>query len=132
MNLITLDFETYYSKELGFKSHTTEEYVRHDDFHVIGLAVAKGDEDPVWFSGTDEEIKDFLSQYDWANSFVLAHNTQFDGAILSWRYGVKPKCWLDTLCMARAIHGVDAGGGWQRHQVRVHGRQKAFGAHFKE
>jgi DNA polymerase len=110
VNLITLDFETYYSKELGFKSHTTEEYVRHDDFHVIGLAVAKGDEDPVWFSGSDGEIKDFLSQYDWANSFVLAHNTQFDGAILSWRYGVKPKCWLDTLCMARAIHGVDAGG----------------------
>jgi DNA polymerase len=31
----------------------------------------------------------------------------FDGAILSWRYGVKPKVWFDTLCMARAIHGVE-------------------------
>ena len=110
MKIITIDFETYYSKELGFRSHTTEEYVRHDDFHVVGLAVAVGDGDPVWFSGNDDETKGFLSQFDWASSFVLAHNTQFDGAILSWRYGIKPKGWLDTLCMARAIHGVEAGG----------------------
>jgi DNA polymerase len=110
MNIITLDWETYYSKELGFKSHTTEEYVRHPDFHEIGVGVAVNDADPVWFSGTRAEIAEYLSQFDWANSFVLAHNTQFDGAILSWRYGVKPKGWLDTLCMARAIHGVEAGG----------------------
>lgn len=109
-DLITLDFETYYSKELGFKSHTTEEYVRHPDFHVIGVAVAVGTSDPVWFSGTHEQIKVWFKQFDWANSFVLAHNTQFDGAILNWHFGVKPKGWLDTLCMARAIHGVDAGG----------------------
>jgi DNA polymerase len=31
----------------------------------------------------------------------------FDGAILSWRYGVKPKGWLDTMSMGRALHGVD-------------------------
>jgi DNA polymerase len=34
----------------------------------------------------------------------------FDGAILSWVYGIKPKALRDTLCMARAIHGVDVGG----------------------
>ncbi len=110
MNIITVDFETYYSKELGFKSHTTEEYVRHPDFHVIGVGVAVGDEEPVWFSGTHEQIKVWFKQFDWADSFVLAHNTQFDGAILNWHFGVKPKGWLDTLCMARAIHGVEAGG----------------------
>jgi DNA polymerase len=38
---------------------------------------------------------------------VLAHNTLFDGAILSWLYGITPKGWLDTQCMARALHGVD-------------------------
>tara|TARA_R100000697_G_scaffold19533_1_gene26748 strand:- start:513 stop:2114 length:1602 start_codon:yes stop_codon:yes gene_type:complete len=31
----------------------------------------------------------------------------FDGAILNWLYDVRPKVWLDTLCMARALHGVD-------------------------
>jgi DNA polymerase len=110
VNIITLDWETYYSKDLGFKSHTTEEYIRHPDFHEIGLGVAVNDGPATWFSGTRAEIAEYLSQFDWANSFVLAHNTQFDGAILSWRYGVKPKGWLDTLCMARAIHGVEAGG----------------------
>ena len=110
MNIITVDFETYYAKDLGFKSHTTEEYVRHPDFHVIGVSVAVGDEEPVWFSGTHEQLKVWFKQFDWASSLVLAHNTQFDGAILSWIFGIQPKGWLDTLCMARAIHGVDAGG----------------------
>jgi DNA polymerase len=141
MNIITVDFETYYGKDLGFKTHTTEEYVRHDDFEVIGVSVAVGDADPIWFSGTDNDTRQFLMQFDWASSFVLAHNTQFDGAILSWRYGIKPKGWLDTLCMARAIHGVDAGGSLaalaEKYNIGVKGtevvnalglRRKAFPA----
>lgn len=109
MNIITVDFETYYSKTLGFKTHTTEEYVRHDDFHVIGVSVAIEDDPPEWFSGTHEEIKIWFTRFDWANAAVLAHNTQFDGAILSWIFGIRPKLWLDTLCMARAVHGVEVG-----------------------
>lgn len=125
--IITLDWETYYSKTLGFRSHTTEEYIRHPDFHEIGIAIAVGDEPAQWFSGTREEIGTHLRQFDWTNSFVLAHNTMFDGAILSWRYGIKPKGWLDTLCMARAIHGVDAGGSLkalaERYDVGVKGTE---------
>lgn len=125
MNIITLDWETYYSKDLGFKSHTTEEYVRHPDFHEIGIGLAVNDEPATWFSGSRAEIAEYLAQFDWANSFVLAHNTQFDGAILSWRYGIKPKGWLDTLCMARAIHGVDVGGSLaklaERYNIGVKG-----------
>ena len=90
MNIIVCDWETYYSKDLGFKSHTTEEYVRHDDFHEIGIGIAVGDQPATWFSGSREEIAAHLKQFDWANSFVLAHNTQFDGAILSGRYGIRP------------------------------------------
>jgi hypothetical protein len=64
MNIITLDWETYYSKELGFKSHTTEEYVRHPDFHEIGVGVAVNDGPATWFSGTRAEIAEYLSQFD--------------------------------------------------------------------
>lgn len=110
MNLLTVDFETYYDKEVGFKKLTTEEYVRHEMFHVVGVAVKENDGETVWYSGSMEETRKWLAQFDWKNSFVLAHNTQFDGAILSWHFGITPKGWLDTLCMARAIHGVDAGG----------------------
>lgn len=110
MNIITIDFETYYDREFSLSKMTTEEYVRSETFEVIGVGISVGAEDATWFSGTHKEVKAYLDQFDWASSFVLAHNTQFDGAILSWLFGVKPKGWLDTLCMARALHGVDAGG----------------------
>lgn len=127
MNIITIDFETYYGKDLGFKTHTTEEYVRHDDFEVIGVAVAVNDEEPTWFSGPASDIKTFLNKFDWSNSFALAHNTQFDGAILNWIFKIKPKGYLDTLCMARALHGVEAGGSLkalaERYNIGVKGTE---------
>lgn len=104
--IITIDFETYYDREYSLSKMTTEEYVRDDRFEVIGVGVKVDDNETVWCAN---EIDKFLSQYDWDNSFVLAHNMMFDGAILSWRYGIKPKAYLDTLCMARAIDGTEVG-----------------------
>lgn len=101
--IITVDFETYYDKEFSLSKMTTEEYVRDDRFEVIGVGVKVDDNKTEWFSGTHEETAEFLGSFDWANSFVLAHNTLFDGAILSWRFGISPLAWLDTLSMARAI-----------------------------
>lgn len=108
--IITVDFETYYDKVFSLSKMTTEEYVRHDDFEVIGVGVKVDEEETQWFSGTKEEVKSWFRQFGWKESLVLAHNTAFDGAILSWLFGIRPKGWLDTLCMARAVHGVDAGG----------------------
>jgi hypothetical protein len=110
MTIITLDFETYYDPAYSLSKMTTESYIRDPRFEVIGIAVRVDNEPTEWFSGTHEETRAFLSRYDWANSFALAHNTMFDGAIMSWRFGIKPKVWLDTLCMARALHGVEVGG----------------------
>jgi DNA polymerase len=111
MSLITLDFETYYTDtNLGFKKQTTEEYVRDPRFEVIGVSVQVDAGEPVWFSGTHEQTRKFLKQFNWKDSAVLAHNTLFDGAILSWIFNIKPMALLDTLSMARAIHGVEAGG----------------------
>ena len=127
MNVITVDFETYYSKDFGFRTHTTEEYVRGDEFEVIGVAVKVNDEKTRWFTGDHEQTKSWLSQFDWASSFVLAHNAQFDGAILSWVFDIHAKVWLDTLCMARAIHGVEAGGSLaklaERYQIGQKGTE---------
>jgi DNA polymerase I-like protein with 3'-5' exonuclease and polymerase domains len=108
--IITVDFETYYDREFSLSKMTTEEYIRSDGFEVIGVGVKVDEGETAWFSGTKAETQEFLNQYDWGNSLVLAHNTAFDGAILSWHFGVSPKAWLDTLCMARALHGVDVGG----------------------
>ena len=110
MNIITIDFETAYGGTLGFKTQTTEEYIRDPRFEVIGVAVQVNDGKPVWFSGTHQKTYQFLQGYDWDNSIGLAHNAPFDGAILNWQFGIKPKGWLDTLSMARALHGTQVGG----------------------
>jgi DNA polymerase I-like protein with 3'-5' exonuclease and polymerase domains len=110
VNIITIDFETYYSKDVGFSKMTTEEYVRCPEFHCIGVAVQVNDGQPEWFSGSHADMHQFLKQYDWENSTALAHNAIFDGAILNWIFGIKPKRWLDTLSMGRAIHGTEVGG----------------------
>ena len=109
MNILTLDFETYYSREFSLTKMTTEEYVRSDYFEVIGVSVKENDNDAVWFSGSHEEVANFLCGYDWSNSFALAHNAMFDSAILSWRFDIKPRAWLDTLSMARATDGLEVG-----------------------
>ena len=110
MDLITLDFETFYDKEFSLSKLTTEEYVRDSRFEVIGVGIKVNNRPTEWASGTHEELADYFADFDWASSMVLAHNTMFDGAILSWLYGIKPKVWADTLCMGRAIHGVEVSG----------------------
>ncbi len=111
MNIITVDFETYYDKDISLRKLTTEEYVRHEGFEVIGVSVKVNNEETTWLSGPHDALKKYLlANYDWENSAVLAHNTMFDGAILSWLFDIHPRVWLDTLCMARALHGVEVGG----------------------
>ena len=39
MDLITIDFETYYDKDFSLSKLTTEEYIRDPRFEVIGVAV---------------------------------------------------------------------------------------------
>ena len=108
--MITIDFETFYSKDFSLTKVTTEEYVRSPEFQVIGLAVKVNDEPTEWFSGTHEETAEWIAGFDWGSHFVLAHNAMFDAAILTWVFGQKPKAWLDTLSMARATFGTQVGG----------------------
>ena len=109
--LITIDFETYYDSDYSLSKLSTEEYVNDPRFETIGFAYKIDDERTVWVPGNDPyQGAHKLRNLPWANAFVLAHNTMFDGAIMSWKYGIKPKGWLDTLSMGRALHGVEAGG----------------------
>ena len=107
MDLITLDFETYYSREYSLSKMTTEEYVRDPRFEVIGVGVKVNNAETEWASGTHRQIENYLREFNWANSLVLAHNTMFDGAILSWQFDIHPKALADTMHMARALHGVE-------------------------
>lgn len=107
-HLITIDFETYYDQDFSLSKISTEEYVRSPKFETIGFAYKIDDGITRWVTGTGVEIRMELERLPWADSLVLAHNAMFDGAILSWLYNIKPKGWLDTMSMGRALHGVDA------------------------
>jgi len=107
MHLVTLDFETYYDREFSLSKLTTEAYVRDPRFEVIGVGLKVNGTATEWASGTHEQIQDYLNSFDWSDVMLLCHNTMFDGAILDWKFGIRPKVYADTMCIARAIHGVE-------------------------
>ena len=109
MDILNIDFETYYSQKFSLSKLTTEEYVRAPQFETIGVAVKRNNEPTEWFSGTKAQTKRWLDKWDWANSVAVAHNAMFDMAILNWRYDIRPKRIADTLSMLRAIDGPHAG-----------------------
>jgi DNA polymerase len=110
MDILVVDIETYYAQGFSLSKITTEEYIRDPQFEVIGVAVKINDGDTRWFSGTKEQTKKWLDQFPWDNCVAIAHNAAFDMAILNWCFDIRPKRIVDTLSMARAIHGTDISG----------------------
>ena len=108
--ILVIDFETRWdSKEYTLSKMTTEEYIRDPRFKAFGLCYKTLDvkEDITWVSHDD--IQDWVDSIDWSRTAVLAHNAQFDIAILSWVYGAKPVFIFDSLSMARSLRGVEVG-----------------------
>ena len=112
MDVVTLDFETYYEKgksAYSLRNMTTHEYVLDDRFETICVAVAYNDDAPVVL--THDNFARFASRIDWSQVALVGHNLYFDGYILAMRYNVTPGLYIDTLGMARAV----IGGRLERH-----------------
>lgn len=107
MDIVTIDLETYYDRDYSLSKMTTEAYVRDPRFEVIGVAIKVNGFPTDWYSGSDPGK--FLRQLNYRDKAILCHNTAFDGAILSWHFGIRPKLWLDTLSMARPLHSSTIG-----------------------
>lgn len=108
MDIVTIDFETYYDKDYSLSKMTTEAYVRDPRFEVIGVGIKVNDDPTIWYSG--KNTKQFLRSLDYTDKAILCHNTAFDGAILAWHFDIKPRLWIDTLSMARPRHNITVGG----------------------
>lgn len=107
--LLVIDYETYWdSKTFTLRKMTTEANIRDPRFKVWGMSYKWLGEDKVRYLSGDA-LTSFLNAVDWRNTAVLAHNAQFDAAILSWYYGHKPAFIYDTLSMSRALYGVEVG-----------------------
>lgn len=110
MSFITLDMETFYSKEFSLSKMTTEAYIRSPEFEVIGFAYQIDFGDPIWVTGDYSTIAQALNALDIPNNNLICHNMAFDGAILAWHFGITPKYYFDTLSMARPVTGATVGG----------------------
>ena len=100
----TVDFETYYSNEYTLRKLTNTAYIRDERFKIHGVGIKKNSwKQARWYSADRAEIA--LHAIDWSSVGLLAHHTHFDGFILSHHYGIKPAYYLDTLSMARPLHG---------------------------
>lgn len=103
--VVVADFETYFDKEYSLrkKELNTSDYVRHEKFlaHCVSIKEGTGKTRVYWY----EDIEPALKAIDWKNRDLLAHNTAFDGFILSERYGIKPRRYMDTMSMGQALHG---------------------------
>lgn len=105
MRLCTFDAETYYDSGYSLARLTIEEYVRAPLFELIGFSYKIDDAPAVWVHGAEAERT--IRDLPWHEFMVLGQNTMFDGAILSWRYGVKPAAWMDIMAISRALHPHD-------------------------
>lgn len=106
MKTLIIDFETYYhtKERYDLKNVSMAEYINDPKFKVFGAGVQFNNDDPFWVTGNN--LVQFFRAHDWADYIIIAHNVKFDGAILAWKYNVRPFQWRDTKSMAMAIYGA--------------------------
>jgi DNA polymerase len=109
--ILVLDFETRWDSKLYTLSKlTTESYIRDKRFKAFGVGYKwYGDADDKIYWVGEKGLKSFFASLDWERTAVLAHNAQFDCAILSWVFGARPAFIFDSLSMARALRGIEVG-----------------------
>lgn len=101
MNVITLDFETYYDTQHSLSHLSTVQYVASDLFKVWGVGIKINDAQTEWFG--EDECADAIKAIQWDDAAVVCHNTLFDAYILTQHYNCTPKYYYDTAAMARGL-----------------------------
>jgi DNA polymerase len=112
--LVVLDFETYYDTLFSLSKLSTQQYIMDDRFETILLGADEVTEEPLtcdavgmtagaFWHFDEHQINTALRalRLDEPGTLTVAHNAQFDGGILEWRYGIKPWMYLCTMMGAR-------------------------------
>lgn len=102
MQLVTLDFETYYDNEFSLSRMSTEDYVNDPRFEIIGVAIKIGDGETKWHP-THAGAVAAIEAIDWPACAMLCHHTMFDALIVAVHTQAQPpRFYLDTKSMAQA------------------------------
>jgi len=101
---LILDFETYYEKKgYSLKDIPTAQYVRDSRFECLGASAALPTlgVQATWL--TPDRLEPFLAALPWSEIQLVAHNCQFDGLVLTERFGHMPKSYACTMFMLRYL-----------------------------
>ena len=126
MNLLTIDWETYWALDYMLDQMTTESYVRDTRFEEILIGL-KWNDAPAFWIGPERFVHFAANEVDWSTTGVIMHHAHFDGFILSRHHKVQPALYIDTLSMARVIDGPKAGNSLGALAVRHGIGEKGFG-----
>lgn len=105
MHSLVLDWETYWAQDYTLSKMTTESYIRDERFKVHGCGIKVGELPSIWV--TEKNVPRVLEALPWDDIAMVGHHLQFDASILDWRFNCRPKLYIDTLGMSRAIVGQD-------------------------
>ena len=107
MDLLVLDFETFFDEHMTLKKLTIEAYVRDPRFatHLCAYYLPSKMTAPATCSDASlRHNEEFRAQVQ--ESAVLCHHSHFDGLILSHHYDVRPRMYGCTMSMARLLHAA--------------------------
>ena len=102
MPVLTIDFETFYSKEYSLSKMSTIDYVRSPQFETIMCSFKLDDGDTEIAVGSDAVTRKFET-YDMSKIIMVSHNMRFDGMVAFHHYGVTPALYGCTMNMAQAL-----------------------------
>jgi len=107
MNVLVLDFETYFDKIFSLKKLSIPEYVHDARFYVQGLAVRYPDGQAEFKTDVPAALSKLQEQYgkDLEQATVVCHNAYFDLYMLNHLYGIRPKRFVDTMLLSHHVHG---------------------------
>ncbi|KKL45999.1 hypothetical protein LCGC14_2349990, partial [marine sediment metagenome] len=108
IDVVVLDWETFFSKDYSLKKISTIEYIEDDRFEELGVAVLLGNQPSycTFWPDVAGELMWLQSQYgkNLERCTVSWHNGRFDGTILASKWGIVPPYSIDTLDLASHIN----------------------------
>lgn len=107
MDVLTVDFETYYEK--GDNGHSISnvcmgEYLNGEKAQLILMSYKLNDGETKCVVG-EEEMAGVLATFDWSQVALASHNIKFDAKIIIDKFGHTPAFFFDTLGMMSATGG---------------------------
>ena len=107
MDVLTVDFETYYEK--GDDGHSISnvcmgEYLNGEKAQLILMSYKLNDGETKCVVG-EKEMAGVLATFDWSQVALASHNIKFDARIIIDKFGHTPAFFFDTLGMMSAVGG---------------------------